>query len=59
MVKTEILESGRLIHTYSDTPGMGLLQTDTGVEYADAVDLYPTVHSYVEIPMEILIQAGP
>ena len=52
MIKTEILENGRLIRHYSDMPNMGLLQVDTGVEYAEAVDVNPTNHVYEEIPME-------
>ena len=52
MIKTELLQGGKLIRTYSDTPGMGLLQTDTGIQYSDAVDLNPCPHTYQEIPME-------
>ena len=52
MIKTELLQDGRLIRHYSDTPGMGLLQEDTGIEYSEAVDLNPTNHTYREIPME-------
>ena len=52
MLKTELLQDGKLIRTYSDTPGLGLLQTDTGIKYSEAVDLNPTAHTYKEIPME-------
>ena len=52
MLRTELLRGATLIRTYSDAPGMGLLQTDTGIRYWDAVDLNPCPHTYEEIKMD-------
>ena len=52
MVKSELVQNGALIRHYTDDPHMGLLQTDTGRVYEEAVDVYPTAHTYEEIPME-------
>lgn len=51
MICTNMLNEGKLIHTYSDS-GMWLLQTDTGVVYTEAVDVYPTAHTYTETEPE-------
>lgn len=47
MIKTELINNGHLIRTYSDS-GMYLLQTDTGIVYGEAIDVYPTSHVYAE-----------
>lgn len=39
--------NANLIHHYSDA-GFTILQTDTGIEYGDAIDKYPTEHTYSE-----------
>ena len=45
MLVTE--ETGKFVHTYSDA-GFYILQTDTGIEYADAMDLKKYPHEYEE-----------
>ena len=45
MLVTEELE--KFIHTYSDA-GFYILQKDTGIEYADAMDLKEYPHEYEE-----------
>jgi hypothetical protein len=47
MIKTEFLNDGTLIKHYSDT-GYMLLQTETGIKYADPVDLVPCRYTYTE-----------
>lgn len=53
MIQTELLRDGTLIKHYSDA-GMMLLQEETGVMYADPVDVYPCPFTYTEtdIPVE-------
>ena len=46
MVVEEILNE-RLVRHYSDK-GMMILQVETGVEYADAVDVIPCRYTYEE-----------
>lgn len=47
MVKTELLKDGTLIRHYSDK-GMKLRQVETGVEYGEAVDVFPCRYTYEE-----------
>ena len=47
MIKTEYLNNGTLIKHYSDR-GVLLLQKETGVKYADPVDVVPCVYTYEE-----------
>jgi hypothetical protein len=47
MIKTEFLNDGTLIKHYSDA-GYMLLQVETGVKYADPVDVYPCRYTYEE-----------
>jgi hypothetical protein len=47
MIKTEYLNNNTLIRHYSDK-GVLLLQQETGVKYADPVDVVPCPYTYVE-----------
>lgn len=47
MIKTEFLNDGTLIKHYSDA-GFMLLQIETGMKYADPVDLVPCAYTYTE-----------
>lgn len=47
MIKTEFLNDGTLIKHYSDA-GFMLLQVETGMKYADPVDLVPCRYTYEE-----------
>lgn len=47
MIKTEFLNDGALIKHYSDA-GFMLLQVETGMKYADPVDLVPCAYTYTE-----------
>ena len=47
MIKTEIVDNGKRIRHYSDS-GMRILQNETGVVYADAVDVMPCKYTYTE-----------
>ena len=47
MIKVEYLNNGTLIRHYSDG-GFMLLQNETGIEYADPVDLVPCRYTYTE-----------
>lgn len=53
MILTELLRDGTLIKHYSDA-GMMLLQEETGIMYADPVDINPCPFTYTEtnIPVE-------
>ena len=55
MIQRELLKNGALIRHYSDE-GKMLLQVETGLEYAEAVDVVPCQYTYEEtdkrIPME-------
>lgn len=50
MIKQEVLESG-LIRTWS-TKGNYILQNETGIEYAEAVDV-PNKYTYSETDKKI------
>ena len=47
MIKTEYLNDETLIKHYSDK-GVLLLQVETGLKYADPVDLVPCRYTYTE-----------
>lgn len=47
MIKTEFLHDGTLIKHYSDA-GFMLLQNETGVKYADPIDVVPCRYTYTE-----------
>lgn len=47
MIKTEFLNDGTLIKHYSDA-GYMLLQVETGIKYADPVDVVPCRYTYEE-----------
>ncbi len=47
MIQTEFLNDGTLIKHYSDA-GFMLLQVETGIKYADPVDVVPCRYTYEE-----------
>jgi hypothetical protein len=47
MIKTEYLKDGTLIKHYSDA-GYMLLQNETGLKYADPIDVVPCAYTYTE-----------
>lgn len=47
MIKTEFLHDGTLIRHYSDA-GFMLLQNETGIKYADPIDVVPCRYTYTE-----------
>lgn len=47
MIKTEFLNDGTLIKHFSDA-GFMLLQVETGIKYADPVDVVPCRYTYEE-----------
>lgn len=47
MILTEFSNDGKLIKHYSDK-GVMLLQVETGVKYADPVDVVPCRYTYEE-----------
>lgn len=47
MIKTEFLNNGTLIKHFSDA-GFMLLQVETGIKYADPVDVVPCRYTYEE-----------
>lgn len=47
MIVTEYLNSGTLIKHRSDS-GFMLLQNETGIKYAEAVDVVPCKYTYTE-----------
>ena len=47
MIKTEYLNDGTLIKHYSDA-GYMLLQNETGIMYADPIDVVPCRYTYSE-----------
>ena len=52
MIQTELLKNGTLIRHYSDE-GKMLLQVETGLEYAEAVDVVPCQYTYEETENDI------
>lgn len=47
MIITELLNDGTLIKHYSDN-GMVLLQNETGIKYAEPIDVVPCQYTYTE-----------
>ena len=47
MIQTEYLNDGTLTKHYSDA-GYMLLQNETGIKYADPVDIVPCRYTYTE-----------
>lgn len=47
MIQIEYLNDGTLIRHYSDA-GFMLLQVETGIKYADPVDIVPCRYTYTE-----------
>lgn len=47
MIKTELLNDGKLIKHHSDK-GVILLQVETGIKYSDPVDVVPCKYTYTE-----------
>lgn len=47
MIQTEFLNDGTLIKHYSDA-GFMLLQNETGIKYADPIDVVPCRYTYTE-----------
>ena len=47
MIQTEFLNDGTLIKHYSDA-GYMLLQNETGIMYADPIDVVPCRYTYSE-----------
>ena len=47
MIQTEFLNDGTLIKHYSDA-GYMLLQNETGMKYADPIDIVPCQYTYSE-----------
>ena len=47
MILTEFLNDDTLIKHYSDK-GVMLLQNETGMKYAEPIDIYPCPYTYVE-----------
>ncbi len=47
MIREEYLQSGRLVHHWSDI-NMKILQVETGLVYEDAIDVVPCRYTYTE-----------
>lgn len=47
MIVTEYLNDGTLVKHYSDKDVL-LLQSETGMKYADPVDIVPCLYTYIE-----------
>lgn len=47
MIQVEYLRDGTLVRHYSDV-GMMLLQNETGIKYADPIDVVPCAYTYTE-----------
>lgn len=54
MILTEFLHDGTLIKHYSDA-GVLMLQVETGIKYAEAVDVVPCRYTYIETDEKIEI----
>lgn len=54
MIQVEYLNEGTLVKHYSDT-GVLLLQNETGIKYADPIDVVPCAYTYTETdePIEV------
>lgn len=55
MIQTEFLKDGALIRHYSDQ-GKMLLQVETGLEYAEAIDVVPCRYTYEETEKVITME---
>ena len=55
MIVTEYLNDGTLIKHYSDA-GFMLSQNETGIKYADPVDIVPCPYTYTETDEKIDIE---
>ena len=55
MILTEFLNDNTLIKHYSDK-GVMLLQNETGIKYADPIDIYPCPYTYSETDEVIEIE---
>lgn len=55
MILTEYLKNGTLIRHYSDA-GFMLLQNETGMKYADPIDVVPCRHTYTETDEQIEVE---
>ena len=55
MILTEFLNDNTLIKHYSDK-GVMLLQNETGLRYADPIDIYPCPYTYSETDEVIEIE---
>jgi hypothetical protein len=47
----------QLIRTYSDKNKM-IIQLETGIEYSEAIDVYPVMYTYIEIDKDIPVEEG-
>lgn len=56
MTQNEYLQDGKLIRHYSDE-GVMLRQVETGILYADAVDIVPCPYTYEETDQVIEVTA--
>lgn len=57
MILTEFLNDNTLIKHYSDK-GVMLLQNETGMKYAEPIDIYPCPYTYVETEELIEVEEG-
>ena len=55
MIKTELLNGGKLIRHFSDN-GKKLSQKETGLEYDEAIDIIPCRYTYKETDNEVKIE---
>ena len=55
MILSEFLNNGTLIRQYSDQ-GVLLLQNETGIKYADPVDIVPCPYTYTETNEVIVVE---
>jgi hypothetical protein len=58
MIQVEYLNDGTLIRHYSDA-GYMLLQNETGMKYADPIDLVPCRYTYTETDEPIETDDNP
>lgn len=56
MIQIEYLNDGTLIKHYSDN-GMLLLQNETGIKYAEPIDIVPCQYTYTETDKPIEVEA--
>ena len=58
MIVSEYLNEGTLVKHYSDK-GVLLLQNETGVKYAEPIDLVPCMYTYTETDEPIEEEEAP